>query len=204
MTLIKFIEYQTKDHFLKRMPIEAKISFFILAIIAVFLAYPLNVVLCLALMLVETVLMLVAFRDPLYIFEIYLAYLGLFAFLYIPVLWGKTIGLSDLIRLLNFLAIALSSMFIFASVDTKQLEEFLRRLKIPSKAIATVSLVWNFLPSTYAELNQIIITQKSRGLDLDNPLKKLYYSIAVLVPFLLIALVRLRYLSDALKARGVA
>jgi len=206
MTLLKFIELQRKDTFLNKVPISLKFGLIIYSLVSIFL--PINktlINLSLIILLISlTIIFLIAYRDIGYIAEIYLSYLLLFIFAYFSVLFGN-IELDYLLtRLIYIYSTAFTFLFFVTTTKVKDLEGFLTNLKIPEKIISALILTWNFIPSTYNELQLIQICQKARGVELEKGLlNKFKNSFIILIPFLFLLLLRMQLIEFSLKSRGV-
>ena len=205
MSLLKFIEYQQRQTFLHRIPIPIKTIPLVYSIVSIFLPITRDMrMLSLAIVLATlTVLMLVAFRDPAYIAEVYFAYALLFIIAYVSeIIYGGDVWrLAD--RILYVCSVAFSSIFIFATTTTDALENFLKKIGFPRRILGYFSLTWNFIPSTYWELRAVMMAQEARGLSFGgNPIARLKKTISILIPFLSLLLIRLKILEHALRARG--
>ena len=206
MTLLKFIEYQRRDTFLNRVPILLKLGVLIYALCSLLLPLPMYYIIysLILIIILLTMLLIVAFKDLIYIGEIYATYFSLFAIAYFTSVIMPVNLEFLLIRLLYLYTVAISSIFLFATTKVKDLEAFLLRIGIPKKILNFFVITWNLIPSTYQELQMVIIAQRARGVEMrKNPISKIKNSIIILVPFLYLLLLRSRLLETSLKARGI-
>ncbi len=206
MTLLKFIEYQRRGCILNRLPLVVKLMLLIYVLLSVIIPVDNTYIFwSLGLILIaETIMMLVCFRDPFYLAEIYMAYGLLFIFAYLSVLFCA-IEMSDLLyRLLYVYTVAFTTIFVFSTTKVEQIEAFLRKIGTPEKILNFLTLAWNLIPSTYSELQLVRMAQAARGVEIGgHPLRRIKQSIVVLIPFLLLLLLRSRLLEISLRARGV-
>lgn len=206
MTLLKFIEFQRKDTFLNKVPIPVKVIPLVYSLASLFLPidrislmYSLLIIL-----IVLTLLLLIAYRDLLYISEVYFSYTVLFLIAYFSSMLTGTSIYRIIDRLLYIYSTAFSFIFFFATTKIKQLERFLERLGIPKRILNYFILTWNLIPSTYHELQLIAMTQKARGVELKGGVvRRIKNIIIILIPFLFLLLLRSRLLEYSMKARGV-
>lgn len=206
MTLLKFIELQRRNTFLDRVPVAIKFIPLIYCLVSIFI--PINEVLItksLTILLISlTLIFLIAYRDIGYIAEVYLSYIILFAFAYFSVIFGRVELNSLITRLIYIYSTAFSFIFFVTTTKVKDLEKFLINLRIPKKIISAFIITWNFIPSTYNELQLIQMCQKARGVELEKGLlNKFKNSFAILIPFLFLLILRMQLIEFSLKARGV-
>ena len=206
MTLLKFIEYQKKKTILNRAPISLKIAILLYVLFSIFLPLEPQYVeySLVGIIAIQTILMLICYRDPIFIMEVYFAYASLFIFSYLSVLLYNVDVNALIYRLLYIYSVAFSTIFLFATTRVKDLENFLRKIRIPESIINYFVLTWNLIPSTYQELQTVKITQAARGMEIGkNPISRLKTSILIFIPFLYLLLLRSRLLEISLKARGI-
>ena len=206
MTLIKFIEYQQKTTPLNRVPIVVKMAILLYCLFSLFLPLPMMIIwLSLLFTLVGlSLLLLVFYKDPVNLLEIYAAYFLLFLIVYVSyfILGGN---IEDMLtRLLYIYSTAFSSIFMFATTKIKDLENFMRKIRVPEAVIRFFVITWNLIPSTYYELQLIKIAQQARGTEIRGGIiKRIKNSLLILIPFMYILLIRSRLLELSIRARGV-
>lgn len=205
LTLIKFIEYQQRTTPLNKIPIVVKIAILLYCLSSLFLPLP-RMIIWLSLLSILaglSSLLLIFYRDPAYLLEVYAAYFMLFIIVYFSsLLVGSNIK-EMLTRLLYIYSTAFSSIFFFATTKIKDLENFMRKIRVPETIIRFFVITWNLIPSTYYELQLIKIAQEARGAQIKGGiLGRIKNSLLILVPFMYVLLIRSRLLELSIKARG--
>ncbi len=206
MTLLKFIELQRKNTFLNKVPVPIKLFILIFSLLSIFLNIPQIIVMYLLMLILFllSLLFLIAYRDAGYLLEVYLSYLLLFLLAYFSVIFGQVDLDSLIIRMLYIYTTAFSFIFFVTTTKIKDLERFLVKIRMPKGLIDALVMTWNFIPSTYNELQIVMMSQKARGVELNKGvISKLMNSLIILIPFLYLLLLRIQIIEFSLKARGV-
>lgn len=207
MTLLKFVEFQQKDTILNKIPIPIKLVPFLYTLVSIFL--PVNkefvIISLILIIMVDTLLIAIFYKDLVYLAELCFAYFVLFAISYVFYFLSSMNIVILLEKMLYVYAVSFSFIFIFITTKVKDLENFLLKLRVPQKVVNFFVLTWNLIPSTYRELQLIYMSQKARGIQLGRGIiSRLKNSMLILIPFMYILLIRYQVLEISLKARGVS
>ncbi len=208
MNLLRFIELQGRNTVLHRTPIPIKTIPFVLSVVIWVGNFgKTGLVLHMGIALLCCLMICLILRSPRYALEIFIAFL-------IVYMLGGAIYLIHGATFISYirqkigwfiylLSMAYSLALLLSTTSVEQLEEFLRRLRLPEGAVISITIAYNLIPAIYFETKEIIRTQRARGLEFSrNPIRYIRQALAIYLPLIFVSLIRARNLEGALKARG--